>query len=214
MSGRRTRTKGVPHNEGTRFVAWSPDVPFFVHGRRSRSGELLVDSMIFNRNGPAPSLQELKDSLVGDVEIVLGPEAEALILPIKQQQEAVRPFFAFYREANTGEIALVGRLFVDMPAREARKKSGQRIIKTIVGTVVEQHRNRGMASYAPLFGWPGDYRPFGADQITNDNAIMRAWAERCVKVLVRIDANFNVDLRMDNDVRVATGVARDGSLLN
>jgi hypothetical protein len=208
MSGRRI----VPHNVGARFVAWSPDVPFFVHGRRSRSGELLVDSMIFNRNGPAPSLQELKDSLVGDVEIVLGPEAEALLLPIKQQQEAVRPFFAFYREPTGGGIA--GHLYVDMPAREARKKSGQRIIKTIVDTVVEQHRNRGMASYAPLFGWPGDYRPFGADQITNDNAIMRAWAERCVKVLVRIDANFNVDLRMDNDVRVATGVARDGSLLN
>ena len=69
-------------DEGTMFIAWSPNANFAVSGRRGRDGELYVgsiyqDASMSTLKGVKHSIEQIKNTGV-DVELVTGAEADKL----------------------------------------------------------------------------------------------------------------------------------------
>jgi hypothetical protein len=75
-------TDDLPDDEGTMFIAWSPNANFAVSGRRGRDGELYVgsiyqDASMSTLKGVEHSIEQIKSTGV-DVELVTGAEADKL----------------------------------------------------------------------------------------------------------------------------------------
>ena len=75
-------TDDLPDDEGTMFIAWSPNANFAVSGRRGRDGELYVgsiyqDASMSTVKGVKHSIEQFKSTGV-DVELVTGAEADKL----------------------------------------------------------------------------------------------------------------------------------------
>jgi len=85
----------LPDDEGTMFIAWSPNANFAVSGRRGRDGELYVgsiyqDASMSTLKGVKHSIEQIKSTGV-DVELVTGAEADKLFSELQssgaEQQE-------------------------------------------------------------------------------------------------------------------------------
>jgi hypothetical protein len=212
------RSSDLPKNEGTVFVAWSPCAPFAVMGRRYQ-GELYVGNMYMGANGPI-SLEEARNNTADlAVEFVTGNEADDLIGALEKSERSKRPLFAFYRtsniEAENPDWLLAGRLFIDMPKKTATKKSG----KEMVNQIIQRIRSDVVAGKVPIngvmYGWDADRQPYCAEEIENDVQLINAWVKQCgTKVMVRLARDDAEDFVLDSEMRLAAGIAPDGSLLN
>jgi hypothetical protein len=82
----------LPDDEGTMFIAWSPNANFAVSGRRGRDGELYVgsiyrDASMSTLKGVKHSIEQIKSTGV-DVELVTGAEADKLFTEMAQRLQS------------------------------------------------------------------------------------------------------------------------------
>jgi hypothetical protein len=85
-------TDDLPDDEGTMFIAWSPNANFAVSGRRGRDGELYVgsiyqDASMSTLKGVKHSIEQIKSTGV-DVELVTGAEADKLFTEMAQRLQS------------------------------------------------------------------------------------------------------------------------------
>jgi hypothetical protein len=72
------RSSELDDNEGRVFIAYVPDAPFGVLGRRGDGGQLYVGQTFAKKGGiPFSDIREVVDK--NRIELITGPEAEALI---------------------------------------------------------------------------------------------------------------------------------------
>ena len=86
-------TDDLPDDEGTMFIAWSPNANFAVSGRRGRDGELYVgsiyqDASMSTLKGVKHSIEQMKSDAGVDVELVTGAEADKLFTEIAQRLQS------------------------------------------------------------------------------------------------------------------------------
>jgi hypothetical protein len=66
-----------------------------------------------------------------------------------------------------------------------------------------------------MFGWDADRQPYCVEEIENDVQLINAWVKQCgTKVMVRLARDDAEDFVLDSEMRLAAGIAPDGSLLN
>jgi hypothetical protein len=88
-------TDDLPNDEGTMFIAWSPNANFAVSGRRGRDGELYVgsiyqDASMSTLKGVKHSIEQIKSTGV-DVELVTGAEADNRLQMSGAQHQEEKP---------------------------------------------------------------------------------------------------------------------------
>jgi hypothetical protein len=86
-------TDDLPDDEGTMFIAWSPNANFAVSGRRGRDGELYVgsiyqDASMSTLKGVKHSIEQMKRDAGIDVELVTGEEADKLFTEMAQRLQS------------------------------------------------------------------------------------------------------------------------------
>jgi hypothetical protein len=104
------------------------------------------------------------------------------------KDEPAFPLFVFVRrraiEMETG-LALAGILIVDIPKRRMGHREEQ-MIQKITDGLYAMVRSGRMGDDAVINGWPHGAKPANAVDVY-DEARMAAWAERSVKIAIRID---------------------------
>jgi hypothetical protein len=198
-------TSELPDDEGRVFVTHVPHAPFQVMGRRADSGELFVRGQFTKQEPP----EETRKVLPG-IEIITGPEAEELIAAVRAGNvNQVMPEFVFSRrrdiELETGFI-LAGDLFVDIPdgAEIESRYRYQQICESIVQPLIEMAK-RMPDNAMMLIGWPLGNRPENADEITDNNELMSAWAKRSLAMGIWIDPRDDGFVRINSDMAIEFG---------
>jgi hypothetical protein len=192
-------TSELPDDEGRVFVTHAPYAPFQVMGRRADSGELFVRGKITKQEPP----EETRKVFPG-IEIITGPEAEELIAAVRAGNvNRVMPEFVFNRrrdvELETGLI-LAAELFVDNPDGAEIESRYQQICESIVQPLIEMVKSKRMPDNAMIIGWPLGNRPENADEITDNNELMIAWAKRSLAMGLLIDPRDDDFVRIDSDM--------------
>ena len=125
------------------------------------------------------------------------------------KDEPAFPLFVFVRRraiVETG-LALAGILIVDIPKGQMGPRQGQ-MIQEITDRLYAAVRSGRMGDDAVVNGWPGGVKPANAVDV-RDDARMGAWAERCVKIAVRINDRDDGMVGMDSDVARQIGLTQD-----
>jgi hypothetical protein len=147
------------------------------------------------------------------IEIITGPEAEELIAAVRAGNvNQVMPAFVFNRrrdiELETGLI-LAGDLFVDVPDGAEIESRYQQICESIVQPLIEMAKSKRMPDNAMITGWPLGNHPENADEITDNNELMSAWAKRSLVMSLRIDPRDDGFVRIDSDMARELGLTHD-----
>jgi hypothetical protein len=129
--------------------------------------------------------------------------------------EFVYPIFAFARrqdiELEAGFI-LAGQLVVEIPkgADDDRQRS---IVADIIRMLTERAKSGEMSKDAMIYAWPGNHRPANAVD-TDDDEAMQAWADKSLRVIVRVGEKRTEDpddprsdgVRLDSDLMRQAGL--------
>jgi hypothetical protein len=121
------------------------------------------------------------------------------------------PVFVFTRqrdiELETG-LTLAGYLIVDIPLTEADENNdAQRIlVEEVVQRLIADAQSGRMPDDASFIGWPGGGgRPTNAVD-TDDDALMKAWAETRMRIGLRVAPRNDGMLRIDSELRKWAGL--------
>ena len=115
----------------------------------------------------------------------------------------IMPAFVFERlrhiEIEAGFI-LAGHLVIDFPEHRTLRKRDQRWLGWVIRELIAMTQSGSMPDEALIYGWPGDGgRPANAVD-TADFAVMTAWANRSLRIGVRIDPRTDGLMRIDSDM--------------
>jgi hypothetical protein len=129
--------------------------------------------------------------------------------PVTTSTTAEFPAFVFERQHHVETEAgfvLAGLLIVDLP--ESSKMSNEEVC--LLGEIVQQlgelAESGKMPDDAIVTGWRGGRKPSNAVD-TNDDALMSAWAERSIGIVLRIQPRCGADhLRIVSDAPRHTGI--------
>jgi hypothetical protein len=123
-------------------------------------------------------------------------------------KEPTFPLFVFARrhdiEIEAGFV-LAGNLIVDIPKGLMGHRQKKMIQKIIGGLLA---RSSEMPDDALVYGWAHGAKPADAVNV-DDDAQMAAWADRCVKIGVRIDPRNDGKIRVDSDLERQLGLAQE-----
>ena len=187
-----------------------PDAPFHVMGRRADSGELFVTGMVPKEKITTEHLRYVP----ARIEVVTGREAEDLIAALVSEGKAygVMPAFVFERrrdiELETGLI-LAGDLSVYIPAGAESAEDCQQISKNIVQRLIEMAKSKRMPDNGLVGGWRQGETPENAKEIINNDKLMSVWAQRSLRMKVRVDPRKDGFMRIDSDIARGLGLPRD-----
>ena len=195
----------LPDDEGRVFVTYMPDAPFHVMGRRADSGELFVTGIVPKEKITTEHLEH-----VFRIEVVTGREAEDLIAALVSEGKAcgVMPAFVFERrrdiELETGLI-LAGDLLVYILDGAESAEDCQQISKHIIQRLIKKAKSTQMADNGLVGGWREGERPQNAREILNNDKLMSVWAQRSLRMKLRVDSRKDGFMRIDSDIARGIG---------
>jgi hypothetical protein len=109
----------------------------------------------------------------------------------------IMPLFVFFRRREVEiEIGytLAGLLIVDLPQGKKPKLRDERMITEIIQRICAQSKH--LPDDAEIYGWPSVPKPPNADEITDNDELMSAWAETRLKIEVRVGAGEDDCIRI------------------
>jgi len=105
--------------------------------------------------------------------------------------------FERHHDIELEGYALAGVLIIDFP-KSKRRVAGraQRIATPII--LIMMLRAGQLPYDAKVYGWKDDIWPPNSDEITENEAVMKAWADKrtCIGVRANTDGRFSVDSHM------------------
>ena len=148
------------------------------------------------------------------VEVVTGREAEDLIAALVSEGKAwgVMPAFVFERrrdiELETGLI-LAGDLLLYIPAGVDSDEHYQQTSPGIVQLLLERAKSKQMPDNGPVGAWHQGECPENATEILNNDKLMSVWAQRSMRIKLRVDPRKDGFMRIDSDIARGLGLPRD-----
>ena len=107
--------------------------------------------------------------------------------------------FERHHDIELEGYALAGVLIIDFPKSKRRVPDrAQRIATPIIQQLIMMVRAGQLPHDAIVYGWKNGIKPPNADDITENDVVMEAWAEKrvCIGVRASTDGRFPVDSHM------------------
>jgi len=107
--------------------------------------------------------------------------------------------FERHHDIELEGYALGGVLIIDFPKSKGRVPDrAQRIATPIIQQLIMMVRAGQLPHDAIVYGWKNGIKPPNADDITENDVVMEAWAEKrvCIGVRASPDGRFPVDSHM------------------
>ena len=115
--------------------------------------------------------------------------------------------FERHHDIELEGYALGGVLIIDFPKSKGRVPDrAQRIATPIIQQLIMMVRAGQLPHDAIVYGWKNGIKPPNADDITENDVVMEAWAEKrvCIGVRASPDGRFPVDSHMLQQMGLAT----------
>ena len=107
--------------------------------------------------------------------------------------------FERHHDIELEGYALGGVLIIDFPKSKGRVPDrAQRIATPIIQQLIMMVRAGQLPHDAIVYGWKNGIKPPNADDITENDVVMEAWADKrvCIGVRASPDGHFPVDSHM------------------
>ena len=122
------------------------------------------------------------------------------------------PTFVFERQRHVeieADFDLAGLLIVDLPKSAVLSDDEQCLVKQILNRLIELRQSDKLPDDVLLFGWRNGRKPPNAVN-TKDSTLMSAWAERSLRIVLRLDQDGDTDrLRLDEDALRRLGIVQE-----
>jgi hypothetical protein len=123
----------------------------------------------------------------------------------------IMPVFAFFRCHDIeleGGFVLAGHLVVDIPKGTKPKRRHQKTLSNIIKGLLRADRAEKLPRHnVACYGWDENNRPENFREIEDDDALMKAWADRCISVGIRVCAHDDGMMRLDSHLLRQIGLA-------
>jgi hypothetical protein len=107
--------------------------------------------------------------------------------------------FERHHDIELEGYALAGVLIIDFPKSKRRVPDrAQRMANPIILHLIMMVRAGQLPYDAKVYGWKDDIWPPNSDEITENKAVIKAWADKrvCIGVRASTDGRFPVDSHM------------------